>query len=435
MATTSLMYRALLAAAVPLVPVALRDPRQRAAHAGRVSAAARLEEWARTRDRAAPLVWFHAPSVGEGLQAQAVMDAVRMTRPDAVLIYTHYSPSAEDFAGTVPAEWTGYLPYDRAHDVQRALDAVDPDVLVFTKLDLWPELAVRAAARGTRVVMVAATVSPESGRLRWPARALTAPGYASLHAVGAVSAEDADRLARLGCVPDRITITGDPRIDSALARIAQFPPNASIKALGDPDTTFIAGSTWPEDEAVVLEAFAEVHRADPRARLILAPHDPSPARLVAVESLASRLGLPAPVHLANIDPQRAEPFVLVDRVGVLAQLYAAAGMAYIGGGWGSKGIHSVLEPAAYGLPVLIGPYDRESRDAALLAGAGGLTRLPLRDAAAAMAAQWSAWLRSPDERRAAGFAAREAMERERGAADTNAALVLAELKTRRRDRE
>ena len=113
------------------------------------------------------------------MQARAVIKEFRKLRPEMQLIYTHYSPSAEDFAASVGADWFGYLGYDRASDVDRMLDAARPDLVVFTKLDLWPEFAVRAAARGAKVAMVAATVSAESGRLKWPSRALTAPGYAA----------------------------------------------------------------------------------------------------------------------------------------------------------------------------------------------------------------------------------------------------------------
>ena len=417
---TSLAYRVLTSLAVPAVPVLFRDQRQHDAHRGRLGAPAQLEEWARgRRDPARPLAWFHAASVGEGLQARAVARALRAARPEIQLIYTHYSPSAVEFAATVGADWHGYLGYDRRADVDRMLAAAKPELLVFTKLDLWPELAARASARGTRVAIVAATVSPQSGRLRWPARQLAMPGYAALDAAGAIAADDADRLVLLGCRPDRIQVTGDPRVDSVLAAIDEADPEPR-----DP-MMLVAGSTWPEDELVVLNAFERVCDRHPAARLIVAPHDPTTGRLQRVAAIARELGLPEPVRLSMVAAAESPTITMVDRVGMLARLYGRGSMAYVGGGWGSHGIHSVLEPAACSCPVVIGPNDRGSPDATLLEHAGALRRLRAPADGREFAGIWQSWLEQPDTARRSGSAGRAALESARGAARKSAAMLLA----------
>lgn len=383
-----------------------------------------MAAWARThRDRTRPLAWFHAPSVGEGLQARAVLEALRALRPDLQLVYTHFSPSAEAFAASLAADYAGYLPYDRPADMAAVLAAIAPELLVFTKLDLWPELATQAALRGTRVAMVAGTVSPLSGRLRWPARAATRAGYQALRVVGAIAPDDATRLARLGVPHERITVTGDPRVDSVLAVVEGVAPDDPLTRLADPATTMVAGSSWPEDEAVLLAAFAAVRRVHPNARLILVPHEPTEAHLAAVEALAARHGLPQPVRLGALRPDERPAIILGDLVGVLARLYGSGGMAQVGGGWRDAGIHSVLEPAAWARPVLIGPRDRGSRDAALLRAAGGLVTLPERGAVESLVATWSAWLADPAATAALGQRNRAALEGERGAAGRSAALL------------
>jgi 3-deoxy-D-manno-octulosonic-acid transferase len=146
-------------------------------------------------------------------------------------------------------------------------------------VDLWPELATRAAARGIPVGLVAGTVSPASGRTRWPARALQRPGYAAVSAAGAIAQGDADRLQHLGVRPDRITVLGDPRFDSVVEVVAGVAPDDPLLGWGCGAPTMVAGSTWPLDEAVVLEAFAAVRRDHPDARLILVPHEPTPRHL------------------------------------------------------------------------------------------------------------------------------------------------------------
>ena len=420
MANTSLAYRVLAGAAAPLVPLLLRDQRQRDAHRARLASPGLLEAWATShRNAKRPLAWFHAPSVGEGLQARAVMQAFRALRPDTQVIYTHYSPSAEDFAHGIGADWSGYLGYDRVADVRRMLDAAAPDLLVFTKLDLWPELATAAAARGTRVAMVAGTVSPQSGRLRWPARALAAPGYAALDAAAAVASDDADRLAMLGCPRDRILVTGDPRIDSVLD-VVEHATGAGPAA--DP-ATLVAGSTWSDDVTIVLGALELVRDRHPEARLIIAPHDPTSGHLQRVSAVARELGLAEPVRYSKLAPGETPTITVVDRVGVLARLYGRGGMAYVGGGWGTSGIHSVLEPAAWGIPVVIGPNDRGSRDAALLKSVGALTRLSEPATPRELATIWGAWLDQPMSAREAGRTARAVLEAERGAAMKSAEML------------
>lgn len=426
-----LTYRTVVQLGVPLVPLLLRDDRQRAAHRARLAAPAAVERWGRERrDPTRPLAWFHASSVGEGLQARAVIQALRARLPDLQLVYTHHSPSAESLAASVGADWSGYLCYDRRADVDRMLAAAAPDLLVFTKLDLWPQLSVRAAARGTCVTIVAATVSPASGRLRWPARPLATPGYAAVQLAIAADADDCPRLEALGCQPARIVVGGDPRIDAVLDAVANAAPLPEGARGLDPSATLVAGSTWPADEAVLLRAFAAVRQSHPRARLVLVPHDLAAARLQSVESAAHRAGLPRPLRLSATPDTSDAPVIVVDRYGVLARLYACGLAAYVGGGFGRKGIHSVFEPAAAGRPVVIGPHDRGNRDAALLETAGALIRLRQPGAIERLVSVWTDWLDRPDTAGTQGRAAYDALSARRGAADRTADMLVEALRVR-----
>jgi 3-deoxy-D-manno-octulosonic-acid transferase len=425
MSSTSAVYRAAARVASGLAPVLSRlSPKLAAGHRGRHRSAERLSAWAaRDRDPARPLVWFHASSVGEGLQAESVLLELRRRRPESQYLYTHFSPSAESLARRLPVDVADYLPYDLPQPVDSLLDSLSPDLLVFSKLDLWPELAARAAARGTAVAMVAATVSPGSGRLRWPVRALLRAGYRAINAAAAVSDEDAGRLTRLGVAPGRIRVLGDPRYDSVVDRIAGVSAEEPLLRFGRGAPTLVAGSTWPEDESVLLAAFARVLARHSAARLVLVPHEPTERHLAAAERAAARLGLPSPRSLSGAED--AAPLLLVDRVGVLARLYGAGTMAYVGGGFGRAGLHSVLEPAAWGLPVAFGPRWRESRDAAVLLEAGAARALSLRGNVAVeeLAGIWRGWIERNEERRAMGERARAVVERGRGASARSAELL------------
>ena len=433
MPSTSWEYRAALRLGVLLAPsLGTLSPRWRRAIHARRNAGERLLDWARvSRDDARPLVWFHAASVGEGLQAESVLRHFRRLRPDCQVAYTHFSPSAEDLAERLDVDVADYLPYDLPANVDRLLAALTPELLVFAKLDLWAELATRASTSGTEVAIVAGTVSPGSGRLRWPARPLLTPGYKAVTGAAAISAEDAGRLARLGLAPERIRVLGDPRFDSVVEKVRNVSPGDPLLRFGRGGPTLVAGSTWPQDEAVLLRAYAMLRRSRPDAQLILVPHEPSDAHLQATDRTAVAAGLPAPVRLSAAEGP--VPLLLVDRLGVLATLYGAASMAYVGGGFGGLGLHSVLEPAAWAVPVSFGPRWSNSRDAALLLASGAAIALPpgsVGKAAAVLTTQWLNWVSDDEARRKQGLRAREVVERGVGASERSAEMLVELISSR-----
>ena len=364
------------------------------------------------------MLWVHAPSVGEGLQANAVLERLRRRNPAWQIVYSFFSPSAEELARRQPVDYAGYLPYDTRSNVGPLLEMLAPTALVFTKLDLWPELATGAEARGVKLGMIAGTVSPRSGRGHPVARWLTRPGYQALDRIGAIAEPDANRLINLGAHAAGITIAGDPRFDSALARAQGIRLDDPLRRLTTGAPTLVAGSTWPADERLLLEAYRLVRSQVPGARLILVPHETT-----SVESLTAAVRAADWPHarLSNLgDPIPA--VVIVDRVGLLATIYAGARTAYVGGGFGSAGLHSVLEPAAVGVPVIVGPRWQSSREAGLLIAAGGARAVAPAEPAARLAEAWAEWL-DAEASAASGARALEVVTRGLGAADRNAALV------------
>ncbi len=332
---------------------------------------ARYRAWGTTeRDRSRPLLWMHAPSVGEGLQARPVLEITRSRRRDTQLAYTYYSPSAVSFARGLDVDFRDYLPFDTPGDARVALDSLRPTALVFSKLDVWPVITHEAKARGVRLGLISATLSRDSSRRSRAASALLRDAYAALEVVGAIDDADADRLVQLGVRSNVIVVTGDTRYDQVWLR-AQRVDRAGpmLSRLRSTRPTIVAGSTWPPDEAVLLPAIQSLRATIPDLRLIIAPHEPSTAHVSAIAEWSRH----AKLKTARLDePAAADAdVVLIDRVGVLGELYALADVAYVGGGFHSAGLHSVLEPAAFGVPVLFGPRHEGSRDAGLLAQRGG----------------------------------------------------------------
>ena len=183
------------------------------------------------RDRSRPLLWMHAPSVGEGLQARPILELARQRRPTTQLAYTWFSPSARSFTHALDVDFRDVLPFDAKADMRTALECLSPTALVFSKLDVWPTLAREASRRGTRLGLVSATLAPFSSRRSGLASALLRDAYARLDCVGAVSTEDADRLIALGVPSRRVSVTGDARYDQVWVRCCHHPLQALCRSL------------------------------------------------------------------------------------------------------------------------------------------------------------------------------------------------------------
>ena len=375
-----------------------------------------------TRDHSRPLLWMHAPSVGEGLQARPVLELFRARRPDVQLAYSYFSPSARAFAAGLDVDFRDVLPFDARGDMRAVLEAIAPTALVFSKLDVWPTLAREASRRGTRLGLVSATLAAQSSRRTGLAGALLRDAYARLDRVGAISTDDADRLVALGVPARRIAVTGDARYDQVWARATRVDLDGALLApLRDARPTLVAGSTWPADEGALLPAWAQAARRG-SARLVIAPHEPTEAHLAPIEGWARGAG----VRLARLGTPgvREADVILVDRVGVLGDLYALADLAFVGGGFHQAGLHSVLEPAAFGAGVLFGPHFTASRDARLLLDADAAQSV---DGTAALQDILERWLRGADDWRAIGQRAKAVVHQGLGAAQRSFELVNALL--------
>lgn len=382
----------------------------------------RYRQWAsHSRDFSRPLVWFHAPSVGEGLQAQPVIELLRSRKPEVQIAYTFYSPSAERFASSLGADFADYLPFDTFATAGAIISALGPRAVVFSKLDIWPALTERAVEAGVPVGVISATLAESSPRRGFMARALLGDAYRSLASIGAIDAKDASHFQEIGVGSDKIQITGDTRYDQVLKR-AQRPRSSLVQALSSSRPTLVAGSTWPSDETHLLPIWMRTREKIPDARLVIAPHELKREHLDSITRWAAGNSL----RLAVVDDRSAADadVVLVDRFGILGDLYALADVAYVGGAFHSAGLHSVLEPAAFGAPVLFGPQHEKSRDAANLITAGGGASV---SSDAELSLRLSEWLGSAPARDAAGFAARTMVQEGTGAAERSFALVTALL--------
>jgi 3-deoxy-D-manno-octulosonic-acid transferase len=427
-----ILYDVAMTAARPLLPLAgAFSPKLAAAVAGRRTSVASARAWSRAHRRnGVPLLLLHGASAGELAGAAPIVRRVREATPGLQLAVSYSSPSGESVANGLRPDWHGFPPLDTRRESAAWLAALRPSALVFAKLDVWPGLARSAARAGVPAGMVNAVVRPGSGRLRGPSTALLRPAYASLAGVGAVSASEIPRLRALGVREEAIRVTGDAaferaldRLDDAATRGTRLPPTPSGTV------RLVAGSTWPDDEEVLLHAVRVLESRDgatPRLELVIVPHEPTPEAVARLAALCRATTGRDPRFWSRVSrdgapPESGDPArpLVIDAVGFLAELYAEADVALVGGAFGGTGLHSVVEPAAAGRPVLFGP-NHDRWEARALVERGAAVELRAADAAEVLARLSG----DPMERDRMGTAARRWVEEGRGAAQAGADLAL-----------
>lgn len=390
---------------------------------GRRGAADRWANWARARPRhpEAPVVWFHAASVGEAQTAAPVLARLRRALPAVTLVLTASSPTLARWPHRFGADRLDYVPLDEPDAVARTLEALCPSLLVLTCGDVWPELMAQAHRRQIPVAVIGARAQPSSRRFRWPARMLYAKLLTCLRSIGAVSEKDAVVWRQAGAAHSAVRVTGDPRHDAVLEAATELEPIQPLLAWRQGRSVLVAGSVETTDEDVLLKAFRIEHAENGHAGMLLAPHEPTRDAVARVLGKAKSLQIPIEVWSPR-RPVPTAPVVVADVVGLLFGCYVVADFAYVGGGWQPRRLHAVIEPAAYGIPIVFGPRWREFPDAAAIQTAGGATALTAARPALKLAEIWTRFREEPTVRANAGHAARRALHQ--GAAHRTTELLL-----------
>ncbi len=322
--------------------------------------------------------WFHVSSVGEFLQAKPVMDLLSVKFGENLQIaLTFFSPSGKNYFEKFDRSYRNrsirfadYLPFDTVSNMRFCLDAIRPDMVVYTKFDLWPNMIEETALRNVPQILISATLSPGSKRLSGIARGFYGKLYSRLSAIAAISREDALRFEE-GVTGDVEIITaGDTRFDQVCQRIDSSTVRLPGGLSSDRRRFIIAGSSWPRDEAIVIPGFKRLHEKHRDSGLIIVPHEPTMSRIEEITVRLDQAGLNH-VLLSELEDQAPikANVVIADGLGYLAELYRTGCIAYVGGSW-TTGVHNVMEPAVLGLPVLFGPRIDNSWEAGKLVELG-----------------------------------------------------------------
>lgn len=374
---------------------------------------------------ASPL-WLHAVSVGEAMAAAPLARELAARHPEIPLLVSTVTETGRGVAEQrLPAARFVFFPLDFGWAVRRALDRLRPRAVLLTETELWPNFLAACARRGIPVVVINGRISPRS----FPRYRLVRPWFgrvlSQVRLFCMQSAKDAERILLLGAPADRVRVVGNLKYDFPTVGV---PPDvAGVRTqLGlPPDRRLVVGgSTHRGEEELLLEAFLALSSSRQDLCLLLAPRHPE--RLEEVERLVRRAGLPS-VRRSQLPAKSLEGIsvILLDTMGELVRLYAAASVVFIGGSLIPHGGQNMLEPAAVGRPVLHGPHMgnfAEMRELFRLAGAA----MQVEDGES-LREKLGALLDDPMLADQMGKAGREIVEAHRGATQRTADLVDAVL--------
>lgn len=310
------------------------------------------DEEAKIRD--ARPIWIHAAS-GEIEYARPVLRRLKAEFPDVPIVVTYTSPSARRILRDLaePAAW-GPLPWEFRSHWAAFFWRWTPRMALFARTDVWPLAARETARRRVPAVLFSATFAADSSRLRGLAASMTRRTLSYLSRLSVVSQDDLDVLRERGIKGDAHA-EGDTRFDQVFHRLAHPKPvRAELKPAGD---VLVAGSTWPEDDRVLLDVLPKVSGL----RVLWAPHELGEEKLRGLETRIAAAGRRC-VRYSQAKEWSEGGVLLLDQIGVLAELYAWGRVAFVGGSF-KKQVHSVMEPLAAGSAVLVGPHHLNNREA------------------------------------------------------------------------
>lgn len=297
-------------------------------------------------------IWVHCSSLGEFEQGRPLIESIKQEYPDYKIVLTFFSPSGYEIRKNyAEADYVYYLPMDSHRNARRFVEMVNPALAVFVKYEFWYYYLSQLKKAAVPTILVSATFrkgqtffKPHGGLFR---KMLRCFDYLF------VQDEESKQLLETIGLKDNVIVAGDTRYDRVLAIAASVKPFPLIEKFKEKDKLIIAGSTWPEDEDLLKHALPSLPED---WKLVIAPHEIDEPHIEHLQNMFAG-------HSVLYSELSEEPVgyrvLIIDNIGMLSSLYSYGEIAYVGGGFQKGGIHNVLEPAVFGLPVFFGPvYDK-----------------------------------------------------------------------------
>jgi 3-deoxy-D-manno-octulosonic-acid transferase len=373
------------------------------------------------RHLAAPALWVHAVSMGEVAAAAELVRALRERHPGTSFVLTTSTPTGRARARALFGDSVDvrFLPYDTSGSIGRFLDRIRPLVAIILETELWPNLVRCCSRRHVPVVFASARLTAKSVSQYRRFGGLFRDTVAASALIAAQSPEDAERFIAVGADPERTRVVGNAKFDTRPGTSVPEEGRELRRSYLGPRPVWIAGSTHSGEEEQVLAAHAELRLRIPDLLLLLVPRHPQ--RFESVAALLKRLEIAFDRRSSTMRVRPEAEVLLVDTMGELAALYAAADAAFVGGSLVPVGGHNLLEPAVLGVPVITGPHTGNSKDIArLLIERGGAMQIADSHALADAVGRL---LQDPAMRERAVSSAREIVEAHRGTVERLSELI------------
>ena len=293
-------------------------------------------------------IWFHAASLGEFEQGIPVMEKIKIQFPNHKIVVTFFSPSGYEVRkNNTIADVTVYLPLDTKANAQKFLKLVHPDLVFFIKYEYWPNYLNELKKLNVKTYLISGIFRENQAFFKWYGgfyrKALKTFDYFFVQ-------NESSKLLLQSLGFNNVKISGDTRFDRVVAILERDNSLGFIEQFKDNTTTIVIGSSWPKDESLLVNF---INLTKENVKFIIAPHNIKTEQIQELKNSISKKVIlfseKENTDLTNYD------ILIVDTIGILTKIYSYAAIAYVGGGFGNAGLHNILEPATFGIPIIVGP--------------------------------------------------------------------------------
>lgn len=295
------------------------------------------------------VIWMHCASLGEFEQGRPILEKLKEKHPNKKLVLTFFSPSGyevrKNFNGV---DVVCYLPLDSKSNVKKFLNIVHPETAIFVKYEFWPNLLNELKNRNIETILISGIFRKKQVFFKWYGSWMRN----SLKAFSHFFVQDSQSKNLLNSINlNNVTACGDTRFDRVYEITKQNNSLDFISEFKDNSLTLVAGSTWKEDEVLLIDYIN--NHASTEEKFIIAPHNINSKDIEELKnSISKSVVLYSEKATKNLNNFQV---FIIDTIGILTKVYSYADIAYVGGGYTKSGVHNVLEPATFGMPIIIGP--------------------------------------------------------------------------------
>lgn len=359
-----LYHLILLLAAATVKFLAIFSPKMKLFVNGRKTVFSTLSEKIQPGNKT---IWFHAASLGEYEQGLPVMEKIKTQYPNHKIVLTFFSPSGYEIRkNNTVADVTVYLPLDSERNAKKFVQLVQPELVFFIKYEYWPNYLKILKQKGIKTYLISGIFREKQAFFKWYGgfyrKALETFDYFFVQ-----NESSKMLLQRLGY--HNVKISGDTRFDRVVSILERDNSLDFIEAFKNNQTTIVIGSSWPKDESLLANY---INQCSNEVKFIIAPHN---IKADQIANLQAQLTKPTVLFSEKESKNLSDYQVfIIDTVGILTKIYSYADIAYVGGGFGHPGVHNILEPATFGVPIMIGPnYSHFAEATALVNMEGCIT--------------------------------------------------------------